>query len=74
MYGTPWSGSVLAFAQRCADDIATLAGADATTIVGYLQANAVAHVTTQQLGAMPSSTSEGTPIEAPASPVDIPIQ
>jgi hypothetical protein len=47
--------------------------ADATAMVNYLQANAVAHVTSQSLGAVPSSTSHGTPIDAPASPVDVPI-
>jgi hypothetical protein len=45
----------------------------AAAIVGYVQANAVAHVTSQSLGAMPSSTSAGTPIAAPASPVNVPI-
>jgi hypothetical protein len=42
-------------------------------LIPYVQANATAHVTSQVLGRVPSSTAVGTPIEAPAAPVDIPI-
>jgi hypothetical protein len=57
-----------------ATEIAAAAQIDAQAIVSYLLANAVVSVTvtTQSLGAMPSSTSAGTPIEAPAAPVTVP--
>lgn len=74
LYPPPLTATQLSFAQRFAAACAVDAKADATALVAYVQANAVAHVTSEQLGAMPSSTSAGTPIEAPASPVDVPIQ
>ena len=48
----------------------TLANALSSALVSYIQGNATAHVTTQQLGI---STAVGTAINAPASPVDVPI-
>lgn len=51
-------------------NIAAQANADAAAIVGYMQAAAKAHVTTQQLGV---TTTTGVAINAPGSPVDIPI-
>ncbi len=47
----------------------------ARAVVLFIQANAVANVTTQQLGAVPTAYSTpGTPIDAPASPVLVPIK
>jgi len=43
-------------------------------VVGYVLANAHAHVTTQQLGVLPTPLAIGTPIGPPASATDIPIQ
>ncbi len=54
--------------------VATGASAYSSAIVSHLQANATAVVTTQSLGVMPASTSAGTPIGAPATPVEVPIQ
>jgi hypothetical protein len=59
---------------RTLKSLAAQHNATAAAIVGYVQANAVAHVTSQSLGAVPSSTTHGTPIDAPASPVNVPIQ
>lgn len=64
---TTSKGKVL---QGLAGQAQAIAGA----IVGYMQANAVAHVSSQSLGVMPSSTSAGTPIGAPTSPVNVPVQ
>jgi hypothetical protein len=55
-------------------DRAARANAYAAALVTYLQANAVAHVTTESLGKTPNPNNADTPIVAPASPVDIPIQ
>lgn len=53
---------------------ATLANPIAAAVVGYVQANAVAHVTSQSLGQTPNPNNASTPIVAPGSPVNIPIQ
>lgn len=54
------------------DDAEASANAHAY-MVTYVTSNAVAHVTSQQLGKLPASITTGTPIDAPTSPVDIPI-
>jgi hypothetical protein len=59
---------------RVMQNLAAQINADVAADVGYIQANAVANVTTQSLGVMPSSTSPGTPIGAPSSPVKVPIE
>ncbi len=71
-YVNPLTGNP-EFAIGVANSAAELANAFGPAIVAYIQANASAHVTSQVLGRMPSSTAQDTPIEAPASPVDIPI-
>lgn len=70
---TNWSSYSLAARVQALRGIAARWTAIAPALVTYLQANAVAHVTSQSLGAVPSSTAHGTPIDAPAAPVDIPI-
>lgn len=55
------------------DSVVLMANADAAAIVSNITGHAKAVVSTQQLGVMPSSTSAGTPIDHPASPVEVPI-
>ena len=42
-------------------------------IVGYIQSAAVARVSSQSLGRTPDPNDPNQPIQAPASPVDLPI-
>jgi hypothetical protein len=42
-------------------------------LIVYMQANGTAHVTTEQLGRLPSPLTIGTVIDYPPLPVDIPI-
>jgi len=50
-------------------DMANMGG----QFIAYILANGHAHVTIEQLGELPSPLTVGTPIAAPAAPVDIPI-
>lgn len=68
-----WTSYPLAARVQTLKGIAARWTALAPALVSYLQSNATAHVTSQSLGAVPSSTTHGTPIDAPASPVDVPI-
>lgn len=56
--------------QGIADDVNSFVAAD----TAYIQANAVAHVTSQSLGQTPNPNNASTPIVAPSSAVNIPIQ
>ena len=64
----------LNYRQKQVELAAARAQAIAIAVVDHFTENAVARVTTQSLGRMPASTSEDTPIKAPAAPVDVPIQ
>lgn len=58
---------------RALQEAARRANAYASATVTYFQANAVARVTSESLGRLPASITTGTPIDAPSSPVNIPI-
>jgi hypothetical protein len=61
--------------------VAPLCNAMGSGIVSYIQGNAVvdfsvsgnAHVTSQSLGRTPSPNNANTAIQAPSSPVDVPL-
>ena len=57
--------------------MAEMATAIGDAVVGYLTANASlsgnAHVTTQSLGALPTTITAGQPIAGPSTPVDVPL-
>ena len=73
--GSVLPSNLLSTYQGIASFVAAQCEADATAIVSYIQANAVAVVTTQVLGSTPNPNNPSTPIVAPGSgsPVDIPI-
>jgi hypothetical protein len=58
---------------RVMKNIAAQVNSAVAADIGYFQANAVAVVTSQSLGAMPSSTAAGTPIAPPGSTVKVPL-
>lgn len=82
-YQSPIATPPNAFVYKvgAAQNAVGLAGALAAALVPYIQANAVAHVTTQSLGFTPSPNNPLTPLLGPVNatvpslvPVDIPIQ
>lgn len=77
VYGGTFPPDFIANVQVTANYFARDATVVASAIITYLTANSVvslsgahAHVTSQQLG---KTTTAGNPIDAPASPVDVPI-
>ena len=56
--------------------LAAMANAYASALVTYIQANAIAHVTTQVLARMPAASPfpPNADAQPPAAPVEIPIQ
>lgn len=60
-------------AQLMREDAARRATAYASALVAYIQANAVARVTTESLGRTPDPNNADTAIQPPLATVNIPI-